>query len=253
MHEPLDFSLVIPTYNERENLPELCARLGKILQGRRFEVIVVDDNSSDGTGRAAEKLRASYDWLRVIRREGERGLSSAVVTGFRAARGRVLGVMDADLQHDETRWPQLLAAMQYADFAVGTRRAAGGSLGCWSWLRRLTSWAATELARGIAPVPLSDPMSGFFAMRRRIFAAMDDGSLEPKGYKILLYLYARALRQFSREGLRVREVGYEFRLRERGTSKLSSRVMMQYLCMVLELHFQLRLRSPRPRFIPAAS
>ncbi len=249
--ERLDFSLVIPTYNERENLPELFARLDRILQGRAFEVILVDDDSPDGTWSAAENFQAQYDWLRVIRRRGERGLSPAVVEGFRQARGAVLGVMDGDLQHDENRLPELLEAMTYADFAIATRRSAGGGAGRWSWSRRLTSWVATMLARGIAQVPLSDPMSGFFAMRRELFASLDAFEMEPHGYKILLYLYSRAVQQLGAEALRLREIGYQFRKREHGQSKLSSRVIVEYVLMLLDLRFSLRTRAPRPRFAPA--
>jgi dolichol-phosphate mannosyltransferase len=248
---PLEFSLIIPTYNERDNLPELFARLDRVLNGCAFEVILVDDDSPDTTWLAAGKFQAQYDWLRVIRRRGERGLSSAVVCGFRQARGDVLGVMDGDLQHDENRLPELLSAMDYADFAIATRRAAGGSAGRWTWSRRLTSWVATMLARGIAQVPLSDPMSGFFTMRRELFAAMDDCAMQPHGYKVLLYLYSRAVQQFGGERLRLREIGFQFRKRRHGASKLSSRVIVEYILMLLDLRFSMRARMARPRLAPA--
>jgi dolichol-phosphate mannosyltransferase len=250
---PLDFSLVIPTYNERENLPELFARLDQVLRGRAFEVILVDDNSPDGTAAAAEKLRAQYGWLEVIQRHEDRGLSSAVVRGFRSARGKVLGVMDGDLQHDENRLPELLEAIEFADFAIATRRAAGGSAGRWTWSRRLTSWVATMLARGIAQVPLSDPMSGFFTMRRELFTALDEVEMQPHGYKILLYLYSRSVQQFGPGQLRLREVGYQFRKRVHGASKLSSRVIVEYVLMLLDLRFSVRVKLPRPRLATATS
>ncbi len=249
--EPLEFSLIIPTYNERDNLPELFSRLDRILSGRDFEVIVVDDDSPDETWLAAEAFQNQYSWLRVIRRRDERGLSSAVICGFRQARGGVLGVMDGDLQHDEARWPQLLEAMNYADFAIATRRAAGGSAGRWTWSRHLTSWVATMLARGIARVHLTDPMSGFFAMRRELFAIMDNADMQPNGYKVLLYLYSRAIQQFGAERLRLREIGYQFRLRRHGTSKLSSRVIVEYVFMLLELRFRARPRLARAHLAPA--
>lgn len=248
---PLDFSLVIPTYNERENLPELFARLDHVLRAVAFEVILVDDDSPDGTGVAAEALQARYPWLRVIQRRGERGLSSAVVCGFRRARGAILGVMDGDLQHDESRWPQLLDEMVYADFAIATRRAAGGSAGRWTRSRRLTSWVATLLACGIAQVPLSDPMSGFFAIRRELFTALDDPAMRPQGYKIMIYLYSRAVQRLGAEGFRLREIGYQFRPRVQGTSKLSSRVIVECILMLLDLRFNVQVRSERPRFAPA--
>ena len=248
---PVEFSLIIPTYNERDNLPELFSRIDRILSGRSFEVIVVDDDSPDETWLAAGAFQNRYSWLRVIRRRDERGLSSAVICGFRQARGEVLGVMDGDLQHDDTRWPELLEAMNYADFAIATRRAAGGSAGRWTWSRRLTSWVATMLARGIAQVHLSDPMSGFFAMRRELFAIMDNADMQPSGYKVLLYLYSRAIQQFGVERLRLREIGYQFRLRRHGASKLSSRIIVEYVLMLLELRFRTRPRLARTHLAPA--
>lgn len=249
---PLEFSLVIPTFNERDNLPELFARLDHVLAQTTFEVLLVDDNSPDQTWAAAEALRPQYPWLRVIRRVGERGLSSAVVCGFRAARGEVVGVMDGDLQHDDSRLPEMLEAMAYADFAVATRRAAGGSAGRWSLSRRFTSWVATMLARGIAQVPLSDPMSGFFAMRRELFSALDDPAMQPHGYKILLYLYSRAAQRFGAERLQLREIGYQFRLRKHGASKLSSRVIIEYVLMLLDLRFSVRANASSADLAPAA-
>ncbi len=247
----LELSLVIPTYNERDNLAELFARLDQVLGQTAFEVLLVDDDSPDQTWAAAEMLRSQYPWLRVIRRTGERGLSSAVVCGFRAAHGRVLGVMDGDLQHDDTRLPELLAAMSYADFAVATRRAAGGSAGRWSLSRRFTSWVATMLARRIAQVPLSDPMSGYFTIRRELFRALDDPAMQPHGYKILLYLYSRATQRFGAERLRLREVGYQFRLRKHGESKLSARVIVEYVLMLLDLRFSVRTSAAPTALEPA--
>lgn len=249
----LDFSLVIPTLNERENLPVVLQRLDRILAAQNFEVIVVDDDSSDGTWAEAQACQRRYPWLRVIRRVGERGLSSAVICGFRHARGRILGVMDADLQHDDTRLPELLHKMRYADFGVATRRAAGGSDGKWNWMRRFVSHSATLLAKRIARVPLSDPMSGFFAVRRETFLAIDDWALHPRGYKLLVYLYARALQAFGRDGVRVTEIGYEFGTRKRGQSKLSPKVMFDFVLMLFDLRLHPRHEIARMALLPARS
>src|SRR5215212_3133198 len=116
----LGFSLIIPTFNERENLPELFRLLDATLRGGDFEVIVVDDDSPDQTSEVARGFCSLYPWLRVIRRREKRGLSASVICGFRNARGELLGVMDADLQHDETRLPELLSTMRDADFAIAT-------------------------------------------------------------------------------------------------------------------------------------
>jgi dolichol-phosphate mannosyltransferase len=231
----LDFSLVLPTYNERDNLAKLFGRLDRILAKYKFEVILVDDDSPDGTWAEAQVYQHRYKWLRVIRRRGERGLSSAVVCGFRHARGKILGVMDADLQHDANRLPELLREMERADFAVATRRAVGGSDGNWAWPRRTGSWCATLLTRLIARVPLSDPMSGFFTVRRDVFAAVDDWTLRPRGYKVLLYLYSRSLQCFGRHKIRLREVGYEFRERRYGQSKFSVKVVLDFVAMLFDL------------------
>lgn len=235
----LKLTLVIPTYNERENLEKLFASIDRTLAGYCFEVILVDDDSPDGTWRTALDFQSQYEWLRVIRRLGERDLSSAVICGFRHGRGAVLAVMDADLQHDESCLPELLRELAQADFAVGTRRASGGSDGVWSYPRRMASGLATALSRAIVRTPLTDPMSGFFALRREIFQTIDDGKLQPRGYKILLYLYSRAVEQLGPGRLRLREVGYHFRNREHGTSKLSSRVVLEFILMLanIRLHW----------------
>ncbi len=161
-HNCLDLTLVLPTYNERENIPLLFGQIDDALQGLCFEVIVVDDDSPDQTWAVARKFQKRYPWLHIIRRRQVRGLSSAVICGFRHGRGRILGVMDADLQHDVALVPALLEETAHAEFAIATRRAAGGSDGKWSRFRRLGSAFATMLAHFLADVPFSDPMSGFF-------------------------------------------------------------------------------------------
>jgi len=228
----MDLSVVLPTYDERANLAPLCARITEAVRGIRHEIIVVDDDSPDGTWREAERLRARYPHLRVVRRVGERGLASAVLRGLREARGRVLVAMDADLQHDERILPALVAHARDADFVVASRTVAGGGFGRWSRRRRLASWGATVLARLIAGVSLSDPVSGFFALRRETFTTLDDGTLRPEGFKILLYLYLHARDRLGAEGLRIREVGFVFRDRQHGTSKLGAGVMWHYLRML---------------------
>jgi dolichol-phosphate mannosyltransferase len=231
----VSFSLVLPTYNERENLALLVARLAGVLQRYAHEIIVVDDDSPDRTWEEAERLRVSYPQLRVIRRVGERGLSSAVIRGFREAKGRLLGVMDADLQHDETILPKLVESLTDAEFAVASRAVEGGGVGKWSWQRRFKSWVATLLAQLVLNVPFSDPMSGYFTLRREVFAALDDGTLHPEGFKILLYLYLRACQCLGCEKIHVLEVGYIFRNRLHGQSKLTGRVAWEYLKMLYNL------------------
>jgi dolichol-phosphate mannosyltransferase len=229
----IEVSLVLPTYNERDNLATLCARVTEALRGFSHEIIIVDDDSPDRTWEEAERLQSNYSQLRVVRRQGEKGLASAVVRGFREARGRVLAVMDADLQHDEKVLPALIERARGADFTVASRTVAGGAFGTWAWHRRLQSWVATALARLLVDVSLSDPMSGFFALRRDLFASLDDGSLRPEGFKIFLYLYLAARHRMGPDRVTVREVGYVFRERLHGESKLTGRVMWEYVRMLI--------------------
>jgi dolichol-phosphate mannosyltransferase len=251
--EYVDLSLILPTFNERENLPDLFDRIDHAMAGVCFETIVVDDDSPDQTWALAQELQKRYSWLRVIRRRKGRGLASAVLCGFRHASGRVLGVMDADLQHAPELLPELLDKTEDADFAIATRRSAGGSNGAWSKFRRLGSEVATALARNLAGTSFSDPMSGFFLMRRAIFQLMDGNDLRPRGYKILLYLYAKAMQQLG--AVKVAEVGYEFGVRTRGRSKLSIKVVAEYLMMLIGLRLGARARrgSLRPEWSHASS
>jgi dolichol-phosphate mannosyltransferase len=252
--EHVDLSLVLPTYNERENLGELLARIDDALIDVCFEAIIVDDDSPDRTWAAAREFERHYPWLRVIRRRNVRGLGSAVICGFRHARGNVVAVMDADLQHDVDLLPELLRKTERADFAVATRRAAGGSDGKWSKARRFASYVAATLARCIAKAPFSDPMSGFFLMRRGIFQAIDNQNLRPRGYKVLVYLYSKAVQQFGRHALALSEIGYEFSNRVHGRSKLSLRVMVDYFLMLIGLRLSGKtlFQTRRPRWSHAA-
>ncbi len=224
-------TVVLPTFNEAENIPHVLQALEQALTGLSYEVIVVDDNSPDGTWKVAQEHAAAQPGrVRSLRRLHNRGLSSAVLDGFAASLGDILVVMDADLQHDEKIIPQLVEIIKsnQADVAVGSRRAAGGSQQDWSKRRRLVSWVATVLAKVFLSVDVSDPMSGFFALKRSSFEALAP-SLDPKGFKILLEFLAR-----DRE-LRVAEVGYAFRNRQHGESKLSTQVIVQYLAALYSL------------------
>lgn len=220
-------SIVVPTYNERENIGELVRRLSDSMRGLEYEVVIVDDNSPDGTWKAAMELSSRYP-VRVVRRVGERGLASAVVRGFREARGDVIVVMDADLQHPPEDVPRLIAALEEADVAVASRYASGGGVEGWSLARRVISWGATLLARLLLPRAkcVKDPVSGFFAVRR---SAIEGVELSPVGYKILLEVLVKGRYR------RVAEVPYVFRCRQRGESKLSSREVFKYVKHLLKL------------------
>ncbi|MBX7057687.1 MAG: glycosyltransferase family 2 protein [Leptospirales bacterium] len=232
MSTPPDVSLILPTYNEAENLPILLQRLAEALKGRRYEIIVVDDNSPDRTWDAASRASQADDHIQVIRRFEERGLSSAVLTGMSAARGLCLAVMDADLQHDERILPQLIDQVLQgeADIAVGSRGAEGGDYGAWSRRRRLMSWAAAFAARLALPIKMTDPMSGYFVISREVYRETAE-QINPRGFKILLEFVGRGPRW------RIRETGYSFRNRIHGETKLSPSVIRNYFVALYDLRF----------------
>jgi len=227
-------SLVVPTFNERANIARLVERTGAALAqcGEEYELIIVDDGSPDGTGEEVTRLAAEgRPWLRLMVRRYERDLSTAVVAGWRIARGDVLGCMDADLQHPPELLPRLLAALRNtpADVVVGSRHVAGGGVSHWSIWRRFVSWTATLMAAGILPGTLgkvSDPMSGFFLLRAEVIRQT---ALNPIGYKILMEVLARG------NYARVAEVPYVFEERAVGGSKMSARTAVQYLAHLVRI------------------
>jgi len=227
------FSLIVPTFNESKNIPILVDQLDHLLTpllGDSFEVIVVDDDSRDKTWQVALDLAETRPWLKVVHRVGERGLSTAVIRGWQAARGDVLGVMDADLQHPVEVNAGLLAEMDRgSDLATASRHVAGGGVSDWSLIRRILSRGAQLLGLILLPAVLgrlSDPMSGYFMFRR---AALAGVKLDPLGYKILIEVVARGNMQW------IAEVGYVFRERTEGESKVTSALYYQYLAHLLKL------------------
>ncbi len=238
-------SVVVPTFNEAENITVLIDALGVVLSDVTHEIVVVDDDSPDRTWEVArEHASLAASPVHVIRRTDDRGLSSAVLTGMRAARGNILAVIDADLQHDETVLPMMIEQiLAGADICVGSRKAEGGGYGEWSKSRRFASWTATVLAQRVLDTVASDPMSGYFAISRDAFAAAED-SINPRGFKILLEFLAR-----SGPGAKIAEVGYVFRNRERGQTKMSGGVIGQYLLALVDLRLG---RVVSPQFIKYA-
>jgi dolichol-phosphate mannosyltransferase len=229
-------SVVVPTYNEAGNIEELLDRLGVALAAIDHEVIVVDDDSPDRTWELV-RARAERDpRVRVVRRLSERGLSSAVLAGMAVAEGRALAVIDADLQHDEAALAEMATVVldKEADICVGTRAGEEGSYGDWSRRRRLASWVAATLARLLLPVRTSDPMSGYFVVSREAYEAVGS-EINPRGFKILLEFLARGA------DLRVAEIGYRFRNRTRGVTKLSGAIIRNYLIAILDLRFGKRV------------
>jgi dolichol-phosphate mannosyltransferase len=224
-------TFVIPTYNEAENLPEVLPRVCGALARADFpfEVLVVDDDSPDGSAEVVERLSARDGFpLRVLRRRGQRGLASAVIYGARAAHFDCVGVLDADLSHSPEDLPRVVGPVlaKSRDLVVGSRYVDGGGFADWPLRRRILSAAGTRVARALAGV--QDPLSGFFACRTSL---LTDPSLRPRGYKILLEILAR------NPGLAVEEVAISFRDREAGGSKLRLRQLAEFIvqCSALVL------------------
>jgi dolichol-phosphate mannosyltransferase len=226
----LALAVIVPTYNERANVAELAARLERVLAGVRFEIIFVDDDSPDGTAEEVRRLAMARPWIRGIRRVGRRGLASACMEGMLSTAAPVLAVMDADLQHDETilrRMFELQRSGGY-DVVVGTRNAAGGSMGEFApWRVQLSNWGL-GVSRLVTRSEVSDPMSGFFVLDRRF---LDEVVYRASGvgFKILVDLLASAKRP-----VRVGEVPYSFRQREQGESKLDLNVGLDYLYLLAD-------------------
>ena len=251
---PVQFSLVIPTYNEGQNIKDIIGLLSDLLDEAipdDYELIVVDDNSPDRTWELTQALKPDYPQLRVMRRVEERGLSSAVIRGWQTARGRVLGVIDADLQHPPEVLPKLLASIeQGADLAVASRHVEGGGVSEWSIVRRFLSRGAQVLGLIVLPRVVgrvSDPMSGYFLVRRQALAGP---ILNPMGYKILIEVLGRGNIE------QIAEVGYVFQERQEGESKVTWKQYAEYLLHLLRLRsrgrigrIRQRLRFPMGRFI----
>jgi len=225
-------SLVIPTYNEAPVVELTLRRASEVLKsaGEPFELIVVDDASPDGTADIVERLSSELP-VRVIRRQGERGLATAVVRGWRDARGDVVGVMDADLQHPPEVVCQLIQALRTedADIAVASRYLPGGGTEGWSRFRLFVSWAGMRLGAVALPWTLggvTDSGSGLFLVRRR---AIENADLQPLGIKMLLEVLAKARYQ------KIVEVPYVFRGRTLGVSKVGPRQGVEYLKSLLRI------------------
>src|SRR6202012_4406610 len=222
-------SVVIPTFNERDNVTTLFRRLEKTLAGIPFEAIFVDDNSPDGTWQTLRALSREDNRVRCIRRIGRRGLSRACIEGILASSAPCAAVIHPDLQHDKTQLPKMLALLQRGEFdlVVGSRYIEGGSADSFDRQRAGASALATEVAKRVVRVKIADPMSGFFMIRRDRFEQLAP-QLSTQGFKILLDVVATA-----RGELRIQEIPYSFGSRLHGESKLDSMVALDFLGLVL--------------------
>lgn len=248
MPNPLDVSVIVPTLNEAENLPVLLPRIAAALAGLTYEVILVDDNSRDNTESVCADLSQKYPLKLLIRRRPEDGLAGAVLHGMAHAQGEFLCVMDADLQHPPERLPALLSPLKSgaADFVLGSRYVEGGGTAeGWTIYRQLNSGLATLLARPFAG-KTTDPMSGFFSLRRESY--LNARRLTPLGYKIGLELMCKCRVK------NVQEIPIRFGLRERGQSKLSLKQQFRYLEHLSRLYdFTFPRASPAIKFLIATA
>jgi dolichol-phosphate mannosyltransferase len=225
-----ELSIIVPTFNERENVVELIRSLDKCLTDCSWEVIFVDDDSPDATSDFVRQLAQQDSRVRCLQRIGRRGLSSACVEGMLASSAPFLAVMDGDLQHDETLLVPMLQTLKTSekDVVIGSRYVFGGGTGTWDLSRARMSSYATFLSRLIVRADLKDPMSGFFMIRREVFSAAVR-NLSEVGFKILLDIFAS-----SPTPLRFQELPYQFRIRQAGESKFDARAKWDYGMLLLD-------------------
>ena len=245
-YTPPDLTVVVPCYNERANVAPLLRRLEAALAGIAWEAVWVDDNSPDGTADEVRRLARADGRVRCLKRVGRRGLASAVIEGALSSSADYVAVIDGDLQHDETRLPDMLTALRAgADLAIGSRHVAGGdNAGLSSPWRHRISNLGIRVAQAVMPVRLTDPMSGFFMLSRPLFEELTP-RLTGQGFKILLDLVLSSPRK-----LRVTEVPVVFHARTAGESKLDVLVLTQFAALLIDkgLHGMLP-----PRFLSFAA
>ncbi|MCY7333615.1 MAG: glycosyltransferase [Pseudanabaena sp. CAN_BIN31] len=239
------FSLIVPTYNESKNLGKLVEILTQLLNNyfnENYELIIVDDDSPDLTWQVGLDLMSSYPQLRIMRRQGEKGLSTAVIRGWQASQGEILGVIDGDLQHPPETLIKMLEQMgKGADLVVASRHVEGGGVSDWGFVRRVLSRGAQMIGLLILPSVIgrvSDPMSGYFMVRR---SAIANYPMNPLGYKILIEVLGRGNIDI------VSEVGYVFQERQEGESKVTWRQYVDYILHLLRLRSRGRLTKIREK------
>ena len=230
MPMPAELAIIVPTFNEAANVELLIHAVSRTLESIRWEIVFVDDNSPDGTSDRVREFASIDARVRIVHRFGRRGLSSACVEGILATSAPFIAIMDGDMQHDEGVLVAMFARLKESDvdLVVGSRYVDGGSFGEWSRKRVLASQVATTLALKLTRTALSDPMSGFFMLRREAFMAALP-NLSNVGFKILLDIAAS-----TPEPLRVAEVPFTFRTRQHGESKLDALVLWEYLQLILD-------------------
>jgi dolichol-phosphate mannosyltransferase len=231
--------VVVPTYNERVNLPLITPSI--LLQDPRIEVLVVDDNSPDGTGQLADELAAANDRIHVLHRPGKAGLGKAYLAGFRWALDHgydFIFEMDADFSHDPKFLPEFLKAIADADLVIGSRYKHGVNVINWPISRLLLSVGANEYARRITGLPLSDSTGGFKCFRRQVLEAIDFEQVRSNGYSFQIEMSFRAWKK----GFRLLEIPIIFTDRVEGQSKMNKRIVREAIWMVWWLRLQALMR-----------
>lgn len=225
--------VVLPTFNERDNVAEMARRLDQVLAGIRWEAIFVDDDSTDGTREVLAKLAAADSRIRFIHRIGRRGLASACIEGMLASTAPLIAVMDSDLQHDEALLPGMVSVLREGgtDIVIGSRYVDGGGMGEWDAKRIAISRFATVLGRTVLKADVTDPMSGFFMLTRELLQR-SVRRLSGKGFKILVDILASAT-----GAVRVRELPFVFRTRVAGDSKLDAMIAYEFALLLYEKLF----------------
>jgi dolichol-phosphate mannosyltransferase len=237
--------LILPTYNEAENVQAIVLAAGKVLAGTAqagFRVLVVDDGSPDGTGQIADRLAAEHEWVEVLHRAEKNGIGPAYLAGFRHALDRGAGYvmeMDSDFSHDPADLARLLAAVDRdsprgADLALGSRYVPGGGVADWGLLRRLISEGGSTYARWVLGLQIRDLTGGFKCFRREVLEAIHFDGVRSQGYAFQVELTYRAVRA----GFRVLEVPIVFRDRQQGESKMSWRIAAEAMWLVPRLRFR---------------
>jgi dolichol-phosphate mannosyltransferase len=221
-------AICLPTYNERENLEPMVRALGEVLAGAGLDarVLVIDDNSPDGTGELADRLAAELPWLEVLHRERKEGLGPAYLAGFRRVLAGDAGLvleMDCDFSHDPADVPRLVAALENADLAIGSRYVKGGQVRNWGRIRRAVSRGGCLYAQAILGFGVRDPTAGFRCFRREVLETIALDRIRSKGYAFQIETTYRA----TRAGFRVVEIPITFADRAEGRSKMSRRIVLE--------------------------
>lgn len=218
-------SILIPTYNEKDNIEPLVRALSNIIK-QKYEIIIVDDNSPDNTAAVVRKLSESHPNLRLLKRKQKQGLSKAIVAGVDVAKGEEILVMDGDLSHPPEAVPKLAASLQEYDLVIGSRLIKGGGVKNWPFHRKLISKGAETIARLLITTDCSDPLSGFFAIKKSVFKKTN---IRTQGYKILLNILV------DNPGIRIIEVPYTFKDRHKGKTKLGNKEIIEYILDIIRI------------------